>query len=205
MAKQLIEPNLDIVGKLGWCLQYARQVFSAPAVEATAWKAWIATKFKHEDKNFPDVAVPIWFDYYENKKQYGHTAVRLPNGLVYSSPLSSKADRTITTLENIEKKLGAKYVGWSEDISGIKVIDMENKMSKYSVVPVGDDVGMHYRKRMGREATDAEKANKDRKTWAEILDDNVTELLRRLIRAEQNQVPEEFVRVDEEVYVKRKK
>lgn len=57
---------------------------------------------------------------------------------------------------------------------------------KYDTVPHGDDVGFHYRNRMFREATDAEKANKANLTWAQILDDNVAELGTRLQAAQAN-------------------
>lgn len=57
-------------------------------------------------------------------------------------------------------------------------------MDKYDAVPHGDDVGFHYRNRLFREATSAEKANKANLTWAQILDDNVTELGKRLKAAE---------------------
>lgn len=55
---------------------------------------------------------------------------------------------------------------------------------KYDTVPTGDDVGIHYRKRMFREASAAEKANKAKLTWSQILDDNVAELGARLKAAE---------------------
>lgn len=130
MYKQLVQPDLTIVGKVAWCLSYADDVFHTPHGIPTAWRAWELTKYKHEDKSFPDVAVPVWFDYYIGKEQFGHVAVRLKNGQIYSSPmLSGKPNAIFNSVEAIEKFLGATYVGWSEDISNVRVAIEEDDVS----------------------------------------------------------------------------
>lgn len=126
MYEQLVQPDLSVVGRLTWCLEYARKVFKAPVVEPTAWKAWEATKYKHDHKNFPNVAVPVWFSYTDTlngvTQNWGHVAVRLPNGQIYSSPMQSgKSNAVFNSVEALDKFLGSKYVGWSEDISNVRV------------------------------------------------------------------------------------
>ena len=120
---QLVQPNLSITGQVGWCLQYARQVFGAPVVEAMAWTAWINTDFKHgTNEPMPDVSVPVWFDYYQNGIQYGHVAVYVPGKGFYSSPYkSTQTHAVLPSISEVERIYGCKYVGWSEDISNVRV------------------------------------------------------------------------------------
>jgi hypothetical protein len=126
--KQLIKPNIKINETAGWCLQYARRVFGRPAVEPTAWAAWQASKFKHQDRKFPSgVAVPVWFNWWgdvgSGRYQYGHVAVRMPDGKVWSSPLTGNGRAWFNSVDDLVRAFGGgmKYVGWSEDISGARV------------------------------------------------------------------------------------
>jgi hypothetical protein len=137
MAKQLITPDLTVIETTGWCLQYARRVFGAPAVESSAWEAWTNTKFKHEDRNFPQrVAFPVWFDWTgdvgNGKYRYGHVAVRTADGRIWSSPLSGRGSAWFMTVDDLTRSFGGgmKYVGWSEDISNVKVIETGDNMSE---------------------------------------------------------------------------
>lgn len=122
MWKQLVQPDLTVVGKVAWCLSYADDVFHTPHGIPTAWKAWEATQFKHRDKSFPNVAIPVWFDYYIGKEQFGHVAVRINNGKIYSSPMTpGKPNSVFNSVEELAKFIGGVYVGWSEDISNVRV------------------------------------------------------------------------------------
>jgi hypothetical protein len=135
MTRQLVQPNFSIVENAGWCLQYARRVFGAPVVESTAWQGWMNTEHPHEDRNFPQgVAVPVWFDWKGDVGdghifRYGHAAVRAADGKIWSSPLSGKGSAWFNSVDDLTRAFGGgmKYVGWSEDISNVKVIDMEEQ------------------------------------------------------------------------------
>lgn len=145
MAKQLVSPNVEISEAAGMCLQYARRVFSAPVVEATAWEGWTRSKYRHENREFPSgLAVPVWFDWWgqlpgdEQKFQYGHAAVRLSDGSVWSSPLSGKGRARFGSVDELTRAFGGgmKYVGWSEDISEVKVVEIggeEMESTSYEV------------------------------------------------------------------------
>lgn len=133
--RQIAQPNLNITEQAGWCLSFARRVFGAPAVEATAWEAWENTTHKHRDRNFPQgVSVPVWFDWWgdvgEGYKRYGHAAVLHTDGKVWSSPLSGTARAWFASIDDLIRAFGGGmvYVGWSEDISGVRVIEQEDIM-----------------------------------------------------------------------------
>lgn len=130
MATQLKQPNLATVGALGYCLKYAREVFGVASKYATAWDGWVNAKFKHQDQNFPNVAVPIWFSYPPGGTSPGHVAVRLGNGQIYSSPYQSNTTHAVlNSIAEVEQHYRAKYVGWSEDINDVKVIDLGADMT----------------------------------------------------------------------------
>jgi hypothetical protein len=86
-------------------------------------------------------------------------------------------------------------VAYEGDLSYSKIIgflrarteQLDMPGSPYDTVPTNpDEIGLHYRIRMFREATGAEKANIDKHSWGQILDDNVAELGKRLKAAENN-------------------
>lgn len=120
MYQQLIQPDLTIVGIIGFCLNYAGRVFGISSGPATAFIAWQQTKFPHTDQNFPmGVSFPVWFSGAEGA---GHVAVHTPNG-IYSSPYNQKTGHNVlVSIADVEKNYGVKYLGWSEDIEGKQVI-----------------------------------------------------------------------------------
>jgi hypothetical protein len=156
MINQLVNPNFDVVETAGWCLQYARRVFGAPAVESTAWQAWMMTEHPHEDRNFPDgVAVPVWFDWKGDVGdgfifRYGHAAVRAADGKIWSSPLSGRGSARFNSVDDLTRAFGngMKYVGWSDDISNVKVIELGDKTMDR------ETVNYAYRSVMDTEPTD---------------------------------------------------
>lgn len=128
---QTTTPNLEIKGLPGVCLGMQQRVWGAPGLYNTAWQAWQATEFKHEDRNFPeDVAVPIWFDHWgaygnpgqEVYGQYGHVATYVPGRGVLSNPGRGLGQIWYPTIDACAKDCNATYVGWSEDINTVRAV-----------------------------------------------------------------------------------
>lgn len=127
---QIIQPNLAVVGKVGWCLKYAREVFSIPAFYLTAAKSWDGAKYKHTDTPPKDASVFVHFDWVGNSDD--HIAV-WHKGKVYSSPLSGSGHIEATSIQdliNIFKNhtvngkpspITLIYRGWSEDVNNVRV------------------------------------------------------------------------------------
>lgn len=130
--KQLVKANVGISEQVGWCLSYARRVFGRPAVEPTAWDGWQRCKYKHKNRSFPKgVSFPVWFDHWGDYgsgwARYGHVAVVHTDGRVYSSPLNGYGRAVFGSVDELVATfraygLNMTYVGWSEDISGARVI-----------------------------------------------------------------------------------
>lgn len=134
--KQVRKPNLDPViyqgGKalgswLGYCLAYVETAFSTGWTGSIAIESYNKSKKKHTSALPKGVYVPIWFNhrgtYKGVTKEWGHVAI-YKDGKIWSSPLSNKpyAD-TFTSVKQIEQKYSAKYLGWSEDIAGVIVVN----------------------------------------------------------------------------------
>lgn len=136
MWNQLKVPNLDPVvyigGKplydwMGWCLAVAETAFGTPRLYANAWEGWNSTKKRHTDRNFPSgIYIPIWFDGYWNGQRLGHVAI-YKDGKIWSSPYSSKPYMDVLgSIEEVERIYGMRYVGWSEDLASVDVVQWVN-------------------------------------------------------------------------------
>lgn len=145
--KQLVKPNTTIRVGIGWCLVMARLVYDVPAWQPSAWAQWRATKKKHRTRKHPkNVSVPIWFSHtgtyggvYAN---WGHVAVWVPGkGYLTSPALSSYGQEWYQSIAEIERNFASKYVGWSEDIGGVAVV--QKVTSKTPTKPATSSTAKH--------------------------------------------------------------
>lgn len=137
MWKQVKTPQLDPIiyqgGKvlynwLGWCLAYVQTAFGAGWSGSSAWDGWAnRTQGRHTDRNIPTgVYVPLWFDGYWNGERVGHVVI-YKDGTIWSSPYTNKpyADK-LSSIAEVERIYGMKYVGWSEYVGPTRVIEFVN-------------------------------------------------------------------------------
>lgn len=132
MWKQLVAPNPNIWCRPGWCLEYVRSSFGLPIVEPSATKGWENAEFKHEDYDFPEgVWVPLWFSI--DTIPEGHVVLRAPDGRIYSTSTNANSAYVHPNLEHLiwfygprvepQYQLTLRYLGWSEDISNVRVVE----------------------------------------------------------------------------------
>lgn len=127
---QVIKPNVNVKGRLGWCLEYVQDAYGVPWAGSSAWDAWTKrVKKKHTNALPKGVYVPIWFDGYWDGVRYGHVAI-YKDGTVWSSPWDKQTGHSkLSSIKEVERIYSMKYVGWSEDIGGKQVIK-EKGMTK---------------------------------------------------------------------------
>lgn len=176
--KQLVSPNLGQQSEAGWCLFFARSAFGAPAVENSAWEGWLNTDFKHTDA-LPNVSVPVWFQHYGSYgnppvyKNWGHVAIYVPGRGFLSSPITfigpgqqwfDSIDALVNEMNRIVQGSNTKYVGWSEDISNVKVVEGK-------VMDTVDRGGLEtiWKGFLDRPPTDAEYKEYVGKAWPSVL------------------------------------
>lgn len=153
---QRVAPNLGTRDYAGACLRFTQSVFGAPVRHRSAWHAWLNAPRRHFNRNFPkNVAVILWFEHYgryndglgqygPNKSDpywgnWGHVVTWVPGRGYLSSPARNPADgrktrQWFSTVEAVERTFGATYVGWSEGINGLLVVERKPVIPK-PVIP----------------------------------------------------------------------
>lgn len=147
---QLVKPDFTVEGVIGECLSYARRVFGAPAGTEYAHQAWINAKYKHQTSEpIPsDVSVLMWYDYYVGTLNEGHVTINDPGIGIYSSPWQKGTTHAVlNSVAQVEQLYRVKYVGWSEDINGVRVVEEDEVKPTYQQVL---DV---FRSYLGRDCT----------------------------------------------------
>lgn len=128
---QLVSPNPNIPCEPGMCLQYVRQAFGAPIVEPTATAGWNNAQYQHTDYNFPEgVCVPLWFAI--PGVPAGHVVLLMADGSIYSTSDDATVPHHHPSLNDLvwyygprvqpQYQLQLQYLGWTEDISGVRVV-----------------------------------------------------------------------------------
>jgi hypothetical protein len=113
----------------GYCLGLVQRVYGAPGLHNTAWEAWEATQLKHLDQNLPPVSVPVWFDHWGTYDgvygRFGHVVAWVPGRGFLSSPGSGVGQKWLNTIKEIERFYNCTYVGWSEDVNSLQVVQYQ--------------------------------------------------------------------------------
>jgi hypothetical protein len=132
---QKFAPNLDAVAYPGQCLWLVEEAYNTPepftSMYPTARDSWDASAFKHETNEMPGVPVPVYFSWTGEidgvTKDWGDCRIFVPGRGVFGSPLNwddPQGNAWVADLNEIERLIpGAKYLGWTEDISGFRVVD----------------------------------------------------------------------------------
>jgi len=131
---QIVGANPNQQGRAGFCLGMAQDVYTGGAPTPQMWycayQAWEASPTKHAEYNFPEgVAVPVWWSWWGTingeYRNWGHVAVRFPDGSVLSSPGNAAwgAD-WFPNVDAVEAswRIGLVFEGWTEDIGGLTVV-----------------------------------------------------------------------------------
>lgn len=140
--KALVAPRKSVTDGPGWCLRFAQSFFGAPVRYDSAWEAWQHTQYRHSPSEpLPgDVPVLLWFEHwgtYGTPPRYGNwgdVRVHVPGDAIYGAPIAGTAwgQSRVGTIGEIERGIGARYVGWSEDINGLRVAAQEDEDDMFS-------------------------------------------------------------------------
>lgn len=139
--KALVAPRLGTTDFPGMCLRFAQSFFGAPLAHRSAWHAWLATQRKHAPSDpLPGVPVLLWFEHWGNyndglgpydgrpvgaRGNWGHVAIHVPGDAIYTSPLtgSARGSQRYANIGQMASIMNLAYVGWSEDINGLRVAE----------------------------------------------------------------------------------
>lgn len=104
----------------GRCLSYVRTAFDVAGKYATATEGWQGAAYKHANDRNPPRAVPLWF--HSSVTSAGHVAISLGDGQLWTDgwPTNTKKNGQ-TSIAGLEQSWKATYLGWSEDINGVRI------------------------------------------------------------------------------------
>jgi TP901 family phage tail tape measure protein len=121
-AVQWATGQLGHAGWLNLCQKFVRMALGAPgaASGSTAIGAWGAARFKHRGDRNPPVGTPVYF----SGGSAGHAALSTGHGNIISTdwPHGNTVGRT--NISSIERHWGKHYLGWTEDINGKKIYNL---------------------------------------------------------------------------------
>ena len=138
MYKNTRQPNLTISGASGWCLSFTQDVWGTPHLYPKAIDAWNASGASNHPNEQPPIEVKtIAYWTYKDPTdgiQYGHIATNVPGQGVYTSPFNRSYGYewygSIQSMSDRIKRIdpNSKYLGWSESLSGIKLVIKGDEM-----------------------------------------------------------------------------
>lgn len=126
---QKVEANLGAQDYAGFCLRFQQYAFPGSPVTyyPTARSAWDNSGFQHAEYPSNDAAVPISYSWVGTingvTQDWGHAAIYVPGRGVLSSPGSGYGQQWFSSIDDLARRWGLTYLGWTEDVGGFRVVD----------------------------------------------------------------------------------
>jgi hypothetical protein len=97
------------------CLKHIRLICGVAARYPDAKTAWARARSRHTDRN-PPAGFPVFF----LGGTHGHIALSLGGGKIRTTDWP-RARVGTTTIAELERRWRYRYVGWSEDLNGVRL------------------------------------------------------------------------------------
>lgn len=108
----------------GMCQKFVReQCWRVPSLYGSAIEAWNGARFKHPGDRHPPNGAPVYY----RGGQYGHAVIYCHGG-IRSTDCTTGGRVSDAALSWPESAWGYQYLGWTEDINGVRVIPLEDDM-----------------------------------------------------------------------------
>lgn len=132
------------------CLSNVRKGYSIPALHQYAKQDW-DNNVQHKDRNFPQgCSVPVYWSWTGKvdgvTKDWGHIAVRLPDGRIWTD---GRYYANVDTLNTNYLSGKGTYLGWGELVNKVRVVTQEVNMAETINDDSARQIGWHYLGRNG--------------------------------------------------------
>jgi hypothetical protein len=108
---------------VGMCQRFVRdQCWRVPSLYGSAIEAWNGARFKHPGDRTPPPGAPCYY----RGGSYGHAVLFCHKG-IRSTDCTSATRVSDTDIGWPERAWGYTYLGWTEDINGVRVIYPEGE------------------------------------------------------------------------------
>ena len=108
----------------GYCHKYVRdQCWRVPSLYASAIEAWNGARYKHPGDRTPPLGAPMFY----RGGQYGHAVINVADNTSSMRSTDCTSTGRVSTVDIgwVESHWGYVYLGWTEDINGVRVIEPE--------------------------------------------------------------------------------
>jgi hypothetical protein len=109
-------------GWVGLCLKFSRMAAGAPGGVYDAHTGWARARYRHTKGTPPRGAIVWW-----HGGKHGHVAVSAGNGYVYSTDVVVHGQVRRCKISLIRQRWGQRYMGWSEDVNGVRIAGLSPK------------------------------------------------------------------------------
>lgn len=115
----------------GYCLRYVWEAYKAHGAVSsttypTAYSAWLATKYRHGDKN-PPLGAPVWLGV-RSDSNAGDVVISLGNGRVVATDYPTWGVIGECTIDQRLAQTGRPYLGWTDDFLGNWILTGDDDM-----------------------------------------------------------------------------
>lgn len=117
------------VGAAGWCKRETRSAYGVPSDGSKdAAEAFRRTQRRHSTATVPPRGAVMWWT--GGRNGHGHVAISLGDGTIRTTDLPTSGRWGTVTRTRPVTDWGLTYVGWSEDIDGVRVFVPPRKPSR---------------------------------------------------------------------------
>lgn len=128
----------------GYCLQFVRECFAVAAYYGSALDAWNGSGTKHPGDRNPPAAVPLFF---QTPSVYDHVVFGGATGEIITTFNADVKRYTASSgsavISAIERDFSGSYLGWTEDINRVRVLDVVPPPGP-NPIPEDDDMTIHF-------------------------------------------------------------
>jgi hypothetical protein len=109
------------------CLMEVREIFGIGQKYGSAIAAWNGAQHKHTSRPPSGAVVPVFFD---TSSRYEHVAIALGDGRV--ATINGSKWSLYSSIDAMCRAWGVKYLGYSEDLNGVRVYTPPPPKPKYT-------------------------------------------------------------------------
>jgi hypothetical protein len=122
---------------VGYCLKFVRTCFNVSSKYPSAISAWNNAKYRHGPSSAIPAGVPVFF----RGGKYGHVAISLGNGMCRSTDYPRAGVVSDVKISTLAAKWNYPYIGWSEDLNGVRVWVKPTAAPKVTPLSLSTKVG----------------------------------------------------------------
>lgn len=104
----------------GWCLKATRYCYDIPSKYTSAKGAWLGAARRHGTDEPAPEGLPVFWKIGE----FWHVAISVGGGICWSTDIKRDGFFDLVPISEVSRKWGAVYLGWTEDLNGVRIVTL---------------------------------------------------------------------------------